>query len=68
MARFVGWCLAGVVGLAGVAQASLLAAADGFKSPPIEAKTDWIAILVAVLALLGTCAAAFKNARRTHLD
>jgi hypothetical protein len=41
---------------------------DGFEAPPIEQKADWGAVGIAAVALLGIVVAAFKNARRTHLD
>ena len=56
------WCVAA----AWLARAA--AGADGFEAPEIEAKTDWIAILVAILGVLGIAVAAFKSSRRTHLD
>ena len=55
--------------IAAAAWASSLAMADdGFKAPELKGAADWISIGVAALAVLGIAAAAFKNARRTHLD
>ena len=55
--------------IAALAWAAPLAAGDdGFEVPKLEGKVDWIAIVVAVVALVATAAAAFKNAKRTHLD
>ena len=34
----------------------------------LEDKVQWIAVLYAVIALLGIAVVAFKNAKRTHLD
>ncbi len=57
------WTLAALAWVCGVASAE-----DGFEAPKLEGGTNWIAIGVSALAVLGIAAAAFKNARRTHLD
>ncbi len=52
-----------------LAGAALVArAGDGYDIPTTERKVDWIAIAIAVVALVAVSALAFKNSKRSHLD
>ena len=62
-ARAYLWMIVAVLWLGRVALGD-----DGFAAPKLEEKVNWAAVGAAAVALLGIVAAAFKNARRTHLD
>jgi len=52
--------------------AAATTASDGFAAPELSEKQQealpWTALAVAAVAVAGVCVAAFKNAKRTHLD
>jgi hypothetical protein len=58
--------LAAAGAAAGAAQAAW--AGEGFDPPKIEKNIDWIAYLIAAVAVVGILVVGFKNAKRTHLD
>ena len=53
---------------AAAASSALAVTGKPWDAPTLEPKTDWLAILYAVLALVTICAAAFMKSKRTHLD
>ena len=41
---------------------------DGFKIFETDSRPPWLAMVFSLVFLGAVCAAAFKNAKRTHLD
>ena len=57
-----------LIGPAGEAVALAAKAKAKAGAPELESSTPFWPILCTVVALLGICVVAFKNAKRSHLD
>lgn len=44
------------------------AAADGYEAPEVESAMPWAGVILALVALVGVCMAAFHNPKRSHLE